>query len=266
MTGVRGRVYHALWRRFTQITGVEPDKQGYLKSVAENLIPGVTEELFLQELSRGSGGELDRKFLAVHSSSALAVNTFAFWKRRPQLLQLGEETGFAAIEFERKCPTGLRGTPPNLDLVAEKPSVVIGVESKLTEYFERKQPDFSPSYRRGKLPRMEKMWRQLLQEAADGEPQHLDIAQLIKHYLGLRATYPGRQVALMYLYWEPTNADEIPEFARHREEIRVMQGKVRDSKVTFKPMTYCQLWKEWEKLPVAKDYVKHLKERYSVAI
>ena len=42
--------------------------------------------------------------------------------------------------------------------------------------------------------------------------RHLDAAQLIKHYLGLRNTFPGRDVTLLNLFWKPANAADFPEF------------------------------------------------------
>ncbi len=42
--------------------------------------------------------------------------------------------------------------------------------------------------------------------------RHLDAAQLIKHYLGLPNTFPGRDVTLLYLFWEPADAADFPGF------------------------------------------------------
>ena len=43
-----------------------------------------------------------------------------------------------------------------------------------------------------------------------------DAYQLIKHYLGLRHTYPMRPLTLIYLFWEPTNAVDLAIFGAHR--------------------------------------------------
>ncbi len=37
---------------------------------------------------------------------------------------------FNLLQFERKCPTGLRGTPTNLDIPREGPGGEIGIESE----------------------------------------------------------------------------------------------------------------------------------------
>jgi transposase len=47
----------------------------------------------------------------------------------------------------------------------------------------------------------------------------LDSYQLVKHYLGLVSTYPERALTLVYLYWEPRNADREPVFGAHRAEV-----------------------------------------------
>jgi hypothetical protein len=49
-------------------------------------------------------------------------------------------------QFEQKCPMGLEGTPPNLDLVAMSDKGVIGVESKCTEFLCQHTAKFSPAY------------------------------------------------------------------------------------------------------------------------
>jgi hypothetical protein len=58
-------------------SGVLPDKNGYVQTVEQNLVGGVRLLDFESDLRQGDGNELETKFRAVHSSAALAVNTFA---------------------------------------------------------------------------------------------------------------------------------------------------------------------------------------------
>lgn len=113
---------------------VQVDPAGYVGRIEDNLIPGVDRELFWQEFEAGAGQELTErtgrdglvlrpKALAAHSSAVLAVNSFARWKTTPKHLAIAGATGFEHIRFEQHCPTGLPGTPPTLDLLAEGPTL-----------------------------------------------------------------------------------------------------------------------------------------------
>ncbi len=133
---LRNQAQKVLWSKFKKISPHKIDSQGYVKYPSHNLLPGVDRQDFDRELSAGSGDELKSKFLAVHSSSALVVNTFAPFKKDPAMLTLCGVQGFRSIRFEQKLSTGLGGTPPNLDLVAENDTDVIAVESKLLKYFD----------------------------------------------------------------------------------------------------------------------------------
>ena len=44
---------------------------------------------------------------------ALTINSFLNWQRCPDRLALAGESGFRELRFEARCPTGIRGTPPN---------------------------------------------------------------------------------------------------------------------------------------------------------
>ena len=95
----------------------EIDGKGYVKHLADNLVDDVRLEDFETDLKQGSGQELKQgsaqkldKFLAAHSSSALAVNTFARFKGKAVPLWLppyGEQ--HVEANFERKCPAGVKG-------------------------------------------------------------------------------------------------------------------------------------------------------------
>ena len=113
---------------------VDLDEKGYTDSVSDNLLPSVAVADFEADLRQGSGDELTGKIRAAHSSTALAVNCFAPFRRSPSHLHLCGTEGFTSLHFEKKCPTGLRGTPPNLDVLASRSDRVVAIESKCTEY------------------------------------------------------------------------------------------------------------------------------------
>jgi hypothetical protein len=109
------------------------DQQGYVLEVKDNLVEGVDADLIKRDYENGSGQEWDRKIRAVHSSAALAANTFGFFKDKRDVLEHMGARGFSCPRLEAKCPSGLRGTPPNLDVLLESNQDVIGVES-LSQY------------------------------------------------------------------------------------------------------------------------------------
>ncbi len=175
-------------------------------------MPGVELRHFETELAQGDGNELAKKFKAAHSSSALAVNCFAPFKDHSGDLVLLEHSSFDVLLFEAKCPTGLNvGNAPNLTSSCAVPGLVIGIESKCTEYLSRNEwsstkPPFKPAY-----------FEQIVDERRNGpwfkamveinrEPdqfRYLDVAQLVKHAFGLASCFKGAAVTLLYLFWEP---------------------------------------------------------------
>lgn len=262
------RAKQAIGQRFNEIAAEQLDDRGYVARPELNLLPEVQLEDFRADLAQGSGDELAGKFLAAHSSSALAVNTFGPWRSNPQSLQLLGQTGFTALQFERKCPTGLPGIPPNLDLVLESPGAVIGVESKFLEILEPKAPKFNDSYTPENLPQLEPCWADLMAALRIGPKQYLDAAQLVRHYLGLRKRpeFKGRKIYLLYLFWEPVNWREFPEYRQHRTELAAFQAQVRDSDVTFIWRSYPELWNQWQQLRLRPTHVQALQQRYLLKI
>ncbi len=254
------------------------DRRGYVSAFHENVIAGVRLEDFEADLRQGDGKELEDKFCAPHSSSALAVNSFAPFKPEPQSLCLAQRQGFTSLSFERKCPTGLRGTPPHLDLVAEGPQGVVAVEAKCLEFVRDKRPStggraqFSEAYDAGILDyRRGTRWFAHMHDLIK-EPdayQRLDAAQLIKHAFGLMHSFSDRPVTLLYLFWEPANPDVSPIFQDHRNEVRQFAEMVSGDGPDFVAMSYPELWRIWVSIAGPDWITKHvhrLRERYAVDV
>jgi len=263
-----GRAKRAIQQCYNEISTEKLDESGYALSSELNLIPGVQLGDVQADFAQGTGNELEGKFRAAHSSSALAANTFGPWRTNPQSLHLLGETGFDLLRFEKQCPTGLGGFPPNLDLLVASPNVVIGVESKFLEFLTTKQPKFTDSYTRKNLPQMEECWAETIDGLKAGPKQYLDAAQLVRHYLGLRnqPEYEGKKIILLYLFWEPENWEEFEEYRQHRQELAAFQQKVSTSDVTFMWMTYPQLWDQWEAQGLFPNHLREIRRRYLLAI
>ena len=269
---VRARALRALRDALTlTCPGIVLDEQGYTASFAENVVSSVRVTDFEADLTQGSGDEFGGKFRAAHSSSALAVNCFAPFKRNLSDLRVCGVDGFTSLHFEKKCPTGLRGTPPNLDVLLERTDRVIAIESKCTEYLSPHAARFSSAYLTGiRDSRRESVWYRELLRLVDA-PQAfrwLDAAQLLKHALGLMHCYRDRPVTLLYLYWEPLNAADYPLLGDHRRDTAEFGERVAGAQLDFDAMSYNELWSTWDEATPRwlSAHLGDLRPRYSVEI
>ena len=248
------------------------DMAGYVLDFRDNLLPGVDPGDFEADLRQGRGNELEGKFRAAHSSSALAVNCFAPFRQRAEQLRLVGFAGSTNLQFEAKCHTGLNGTPPHLDVLVRRADRVVGIESKCTEPLSPHTAEFAPAYRnRLDSDLREGAWfaEMLRLHEAPTAYRWLDAAQLIKHVFGLAHTFRDRDVLLLYLYWEPANAASFPVFGQHRQEIAEFADRVRGSTPAFAAMSYGELWQDWTDADPPAWLVEHLAQlraRYDVAI
>lgn len=253
--------------------GLSPDPQGYLPSIRENLfapLSGLTEA----EFRAGAGNELtDRpaepaKMQAVHSSSALVCNVFDYWRSTdPGAIgrALAIPSSATELHFEAQLPTGLRGTPPTLDLLlVASGTLAWGVESKFTEPFQPnvKRAAFAESYfeddaglwARLGLPRCQRLAERL----SEGRLQfpHLDAAQLLKHTLGVRRKYPKGKLLLL---WYDVDAPDARAFAA---EIRVFTHSI-DEELGFRAVTHQEVFARLSSEPAAAPaYVDYVRSRY----
>ncbi|MEE9275219.1 MAG: hypothetical protein V3V62_07915, partial [bacterium] len=171
-------------------SGKLQNSSGHAEKLEDNFLPGVNIEMFESDFAEGSGGELignpsaPPKMQAIRSSSALVVNNFALWKEEPRHLSLCGVNGFRSLRFEAKCPMGIRGTPPHLDVLLEKDDNVVAIESKCLECLDSHPAKFSPSYDAIRDDRANSPWfAQIAILRKDPEKyQFLNAAQLVKHY------------------------------------------------------------------------------------
>ena len=262
------------------------DAKGYVRSPEDNLVDGVRLDQFEADLRAGGGNELRQKFCAVHSSAALAVNSFAFFKNHPEHLRLLDLTAPRSIAFEHAAEPpevafekplrifpGRR--PANVDVWIDHGSCAVAVESKLLEYFRRKKPVFAPAYDALAPPRSDPSWWTVFQETkVAGQRnvrQHLDRAQLLKHYFGMRRwleSSSGRQrPTLLYLFWEPLNWHDVAECVRHRHEVVAFADQVAPgSSIDFGWKTYATLWEKWASEPALGSHVRNLRARYEMRL
>lgn len=251
----------------------ECDAHGYVVELENNFVPGITRGDIEEAFGAGAGQELGGKMRAPWSSSALAVNSFAPWAADPALLALAGFAGFTeTLAFEAKCPNGVSRIPPHLDVLLECGDDIVAVESKCTEYLTPKTAKIADAYltlaEKGD-ERASSRWFVALAEVPSF--RFLDAYQLVKHYLGLRFTYPKRPLTLVYLCWEPTNANSLPHFATHRAEVKRLGDLVADDDTcAFDALTYPEHWHNLDALAEKPSWIDahlvELRRRYEVAI
>ncbi len=270
---VRSRVLLALRNAFIrQRPDVAIDQNGYTDDFLDTLLTRVIPQDFETDLTYGDGNELKTKFRAIHSSSGLAVNCFAPFRRQIADLTLKPGDAFESLQFERKCPTGLKGgRSPNLDVLLSGPAGVVGVESKLSEYLGKHSAEFSPAYAKQiRDARREGGYFREMLRLIDAPKSYtfLDAAQLIKHAFGLAHTFQDRPVSLLYLFWEPANPEASPIFAAHRSEIAEFTERVAGSSPQFSAMSYPELWSRLEGAGPEwlQAHLHELRGRYLVSV
>jgi len=265
--------------------GLVFDSKGYVKHPQLNLISDFDNWIEIKnELEEGLGGELkpDKngliKFNAVHSSSALCVNNFALIKKDINNFSFRGYDDFIDSSFEKKLHTGI--STPHLDFYLESAKTIIGFESKYTEYFNAKLPNHEGNLtkylNRNELGYLPEGFPTLLQKYADSETKmHLDVAQLIKHSIGLIKRQKERQQfllykneempVLVYIYWQPINSSDYKLFETLRDEIENFKMDINNF-IPFISMTYNEFWEMYENNVGYKNHFKKVKERYNISL
>jgi hypothetical protein len=245
---------------------VEPlQADGRIRRVSDLLIDGVDQDRLPDALDRA-------RLRQPHSAAALAVNSFLRWQTAPEQLALDRWTGFDAIQLVVRCPTGLRGTPPHLDVLALRDNAAVAVTVRCTEYLSRRRSPVAASYDRllAATPGLDPWLRQLAQlRAAPDERQHIDLGALVKHALALGRTFPDRPTSLLYLYWEPLDAARFAEFGAHRRELAELGEAVRDARVGFASRSINSMWRDWDAQASPswlRRHVARLRARYGVTL
>jgi len=231
----------------------------------------------IANFKKGSGDEFGTdgspgKINSLYSSSALACNVFEYWRTKdlnPIARLCGARYEVSELHFEKQHPTGLMGTPPNLDVEFSGDSNnALAIESKFTEIYHPKKhtEPFRESYFR-----KEEIWANLpackkLAEAIRDRTivfTYLDAPQLIKHSLGLmRSCQSKDRFTLTYLWYDFPG----PELDRHNTELSIFKEKISDD-IDFVAIPYHRLFEELRKLPdIDPAYLAYLHARYFARI
>ena len=229
------------------------------------LVEGVDVELLAR--NRLDGGRLRQP----DSGAVLCANSFLNWQRCPEKLVLTGVGGFRELHFATRCPTGIRGTSPLLELIARHDRGLVAVTGRCVEYLRHHSRSLAAGYTRVAPPPGLEPWLDLVRLVLQdpGRFRHVDLPTLIKQALGLGRTFPQRSLVLLYLYLEPADAAALPPFDAHRCELDEIRRHVDGSRVALRAQTFQELWSEWEGLGEPhwlRGIITRLRMRYDVAI
>jgi hypothetical protein len=282
----RDRAVEALSRRLRDLL---PEERAaamvghHVAAFEDNLVPTLTPEQIVElrcQLKAGDGKELEPRARgappdahAAHSSAVLAFNAFGGWLGKEQRVTAAGVRGFSRrLEVEKKQPIQRGGRAPNLDVLLTGDDVVAGVESKLTEWLTpHRRRTWQESYSRpDNLALLDGGWRETLRAAIAGDyhPLRLEAAQLLRHALGIARQHPGSERHLVYVWWEPLDADDLPEAVERRAEVAELLARVADASPRLHALTYRELFTEWEQVTDddAREHVQALRDRYELAL
>lgn len=273
-------------RRGLRLVGSRGDRgePAYAQTLDENLFMPLNPES-RREFEQGDGGELvedDRpaKMQAVHSSAALTVNVFDYWRHQPTFQPLLNALGLpangnASLAFEAKRPIvenvdrNIFKVDPNLDVVlncrSDEGQVEVGVECKFTELYRAFKPEDHglkwPYFRErslwDELPACLELARTI--RSRDTRFQHLHAAQLLKHILGLKHRNGMHGFRLLYLWFDVS--DKTGQ--THRVEIQEFEEAVSSDGIRFSAITFQEvIGRLAQYRPEHPCYVDYLVERY----
>lgn len=256
-------------------------RPAYTSELDQNLFQPLLPEV-RKSFAAGDGGELGStefpgKMQAVHSSSALGVNVFQYWKLVKAVPVIAAQCGFCRgdsqvscdIHFEEKYPIDAGfGHHPNIDVVIHNtPSAKIkrfAVECKFLEAY--------AAHRHGGLKAkyldLDDLWADIPNLVGfakrispdDHEFAHLHPAQLVKHILGLKRQFGRAGFRLLYLWYDVFG----DQGKRHREEVVEFTEVAKKDGIKLHSLTYQELIVNLANKFRTEhlDYIWYLTERY----
>jgi hypothetical protein len=232
--------------KWSHLVSCTVDSRGYCSSPEANL-PWLSDRT-RREFDQADGNEFGRegsrgKILALHSSSALAVNVFDYWRGK-DLDAIGRALGSAKhvtdLRFERKFPTGVGPKAPNVDVAVQfSDDSILAIESKFTETFGLSKKTIKETYFEGRrwadkgLSGAQAAAEEVREGASFGT---VDAPQLLKHMLGLASQ--SQPWSLLLLWYAPDQevALQMAEDAKRFKSALATDGH------RFEVMTYQELW------------------------
>jgi len=272
------------WAKNAGITLIRPTpasaREAYTLSLNENFYQ-IPDPQTISDIEGGDGGELTAiggnpaSIQAVHSSSALPVNIFDYWKKSSNISTIASSCGFCSskasiigtVRYEQQFPVDDSfERAPNLDVVLYPNNSrysAFATECKFTEpYSSRGHGGLSDKYLQlpaiwDGIPNLKNLAEQISPD--DDQFHHLHPAQLIRHILGLKMRYGKSGFRLLYLWYDAFGVSGH----HHLEEITEFSEIAKSDGVSFLHRTYQQVILNLSKHRAAHpDYTKYITRRY----
>lgn len=261
------------FRNDSDPTQADRGEKLFVYDLDDNLFEPLTPEA-RAEFESGDGGELGGRMHAVHSSSALVVDVFDYWRKRGLFAEIAgalrvPSVGITGMRFEAKFSIHDQfNRAPNLDVVIDYDGrgglKATAIESKFNEpYGGGPMRGLNEAYLRN-----EELWsdfpnlRRIAEEISPENTRFtaLDVPQLIKHVLGLKRAYGVEGFRLLYLWCDAPGREAV----KHAEEIEEFAQCLESDGVHFQSLTYQDVIWSLAKNQRARhrEFVDHLTERY----
>ena len=273
-------------RKNISLIGSQLDKgfPAYTLELNENLFEPLAIDV-VTDISQGDGGEISTKnnfparMNAVHSSSAIGVNIFHYWKTNHKIDNISNACGFSSkqnktqkdLRFEQKFKISSQfNKSPNIDVVIENNKSakynVFAIECKFSEpysYYEHSGVD--PKYfNKDIMPLWEDIPKlfDLAQSISpnDNEYKFLHPAQLIKHILGLKNKFGKTKFKLLYLWYDVLGEEGF----NHRNEIDKFKEYTKADNIKFSSISYQELITNLAEkyYTTNEEYINYITDRY----
>jgi len=253
----------------------------YFQSYEDNLIYKKNNKYSLwysdviDELSNGSGKELQSKFRAIYSSAALCVNSFSFFKRS-ECINIPFVNGLllnGGLKFESKLSTGISSAKANLDVEINSKNDVVFIESKFLEYY-NKSTKLNISQKYSSYSNV----KQLIDKYKNIKDKcSMDcIKQLICHFTAINhalenGEFHDKNVYLCFLYWSSgmfseQESDLLDLLESFKENLD--NKPTNPNNIKFIYSTYNELYEIWGQSKDAelKSHSQILKDKYIISI
>jgi len=218
------------------------------------LLPEVKKTFASGDGRELGSSEMPGKMQAVHSSSALGVNVFQYWKSMSAIPVIAAACGLCKrgsevscdIEFEEKFKIDDSfNFHPNIDVVIHNKSKtrikLFAIECKFSEaYGGRKHEGLKKKYLDLKeiwngIPNLRAFARRI--SPSDEEFKYLHPAQLIKHILALKREFGRGGFRLLYLWY-----DVLGDQGKcHQDEVTKFAKVTKEDGIKFHSLTYQKL-------------------------
>lgn len=241
------------------------------------LLPDVRTSFVAGDGSELGSSDLPGKMQAIHSSSALGVNVFQYWKSISAVPVIAAACGLCRrgstvsydIQFEEKYSINASFRfHPNIDVVIHnKPEATIkrfAIECKFSEAYgaykhgglKQKYLDCSDIW--DDIPSLLTVARHI--SPHDKEFRHLHPAQLIKHILAMKRHFGKSGFRLLYLWYDVLGE----QGTCHRDEVEEFAKVAKRDGIKFHSLTYQELISRLANQLRSdhNEYVKYLTERY----